>query len=239
MDRLVLVHGFTQTGASWRPVRTLFESAGHDVDTPDAPGHGDRAAEPADLWRGAEVLAAGRARSTWVGYSMGGRLALHIALAHPPCVERLVLVGTSPGLAGEPERAARRAADEALAGRVLEIGVAPFLDEWLAQPLFASLPPEAADKDARLANTADGLAASLRLASTGAQDSLWDRLGEITVPTLLVVGGNDGKFRDLAFAMAQRLPQAAVVELGGCGHACHLEAPERFADAVIDFIEDN
>lgn len=239
MARLVLVHGFTQTGASWAPVRALLEAAGHGVDAPDAPGHGARAASPADLWRAADMLTAGVTRATWVGYSMGGRLALHVALAHPGAVDRLVLVGTTPGLADPGERAARRAADEKLADHLLDVGVATFLDEWLAQPLFASLAPDAADKTSRLTNTAEGLAASLRRAGTGAQDSLWDRLEQIDVPTLLVVGGDDAKFRDIAFAMASRLPDAAIVELGGCGHACHLEAPERFADAVLDFVEDN
>ncbi|HVE94581.1 MAG TPA: alpha/beta fold hydrolase [Acidimicrobiales bacterium] len=239
MARLVLVHGFTQTGASWSPVRTLLEAGGHTVEAPDAPGHGTRAGTPMDLWRGADVLAGDVQRATWVGYSMGGRLALHVALAHPEVVERLVLVGSSPGIATAAERAARRAADAELAGHLLDVGVSAFLDEWLAQPLFASLPSDAADRASRLTNTAEGLAASLRLAGTGAQDSLWDRLDQIDVPTLLVVGGDDAKFRNLAFAMAAGLPDATIFELGGCGHACHLEAPERFADAVLEFVEAN
>lgn len=237
MARFVLVHGFTQTGASWAPVAALLEAAGHEVVTPDAPGHGERSDYPTDLWDGALGLASQCGQATWVGYSMGGRLALHVALAHPDAVERLVLVGATPGIADDAERAARREADEALAARLEEEGLDAFLERWIAQPLFATLAAESAGLEARRTNTVAGLAASLRLAGTGAQDSLWDRLAEIKVPVLLAVGGLDTKFRAIAFAMAERLADATVVELGGCGHACHLEAPDRFVDAVLDFIE--
>jgi len=219
-------------------VADLFRSAGHDVEAPDAPGHGARSDNPTDLWTAALGLSAECGRATWVGYSMGGRLSLHVALAHPDAVERLVLVGASPGLRDDEERDARRRADEALAIELERDGIDAFLELWLAQPLFSTLSVEGADLAARRANSVEGLAGSLRLAGTGAQEPLWDRLHEIGVPVLLVVGGLDGKFRDLAHAMSERLPDATVVELGGCGHACHLEAPERFADAVLDFMGD-
>ena len=238
MARLMLVHGFTQTGASWAAIADMLRSAGHEVITPDAPGHGTRGDAPANLWDGALGLSAECGPGTWVGYSMGGRLALHVALAHPDVVQRLVLVGATPGIVDDDERAARVQADEELAVSLERDGVDAFLERWLTQPLFASLPPEAADVGARRANTVAGLAGSLRLAGTGAQEPLWDRLGEIAVPVMLVVGGDDAKFRDLAFRMAERLPDATVVELGGCGHACHLETPERFVDALRDFLDD-
>lgn len=238
MARFVLVHGFTQTGASWDPIAEELRDADHDVQTPDAPGHGARADHPANLWDGALGLAAQCGTGTWVGYSMGGRLALHVALAHPDAVERLVLVGATPGITDDDERARRAGADEETALRLEAQGLDAFLEEWLAQPLFATLASDAAALESRRTNTVAGLAASLRLAGTGAQEPLWDRLSEITAPVLLVVGGLDAKFRDLAFAMAERLPDATVVELGGCGHACHLEAPERFVDALADFLHD-
>src|SRR5690606_23536537 len=110
--------------------------------------------------------------ATYVGYSMGGRLALHLALARPDLVRRLVLIGATGGIDDEDDRAARRAADERLAAHLEQVGVATFVDEWLAQPLFAGLSPTAAARDERLANTAEGLASSLRLAGTGTQEPL-------------------------------------------------------------------
>jgi len=93
--RLCLVHGFTQTGASWEPVAAHLRGAGHDVVTPDAPGHGAKASAPAGLWDGARALADEVGPAVWIGYSMGGRYALHVALAEPAVVTRLVVVSAT------------------------------------------------------------------------------------------------------------------------------------------------
>jgi 2-succinyl-6-hydroxy-2,4-cyclohexadiene-1-carboxylate synthase len=162
---------------------------------------------------------------------MGGRVALHAALARPRLVERLILVGASPGLATEPERAERRAADEALADRIEAIGVEAFAAEWAALPLWEGQPERvraAANAD-RLRNSAGGLAAALRGLGTGALPSLWDRLGELAMPVTLVAGEHDGKFRALAERMAERVPRADLVVIPGTGHAPQLERPELVA----------
>src|SRR5690606_35878116 len=115
-------------------------------------------------------------RASYVGYSMGGRLVLQAALSRPELVERLVLIGATPGIEDAGERAERRARDDELAAHVVEVGVDAFIDEWVAQPMFAGLPVDSDCDAARRANTAEGLAASLRGCGTGAQPSLWGRL---------------------------------------------------------------
>ena len=196
---LVLLHGFTQTRQSWR--RTAAELGGRfHVLAPDLPGHGQAASRPASFPACAAyvralaadppaALSAGvprdRARRfALCGYSMGGRIALYTALALGERVERLVLVGASPGLADPAERAARRAADEALAARIEAIGVEAFAREWGAQPLFAGQPERvaAAAHADRLRNTPAGLAAALRGLGTGVMEPLWDRLGGLAMP---------------------------------------------------------
>jgi len=177
---------------------------------------------------------AGPGGVTLAGYSMGGRIALHYALARPGWVARLVLVGASPGLADAGERAARREADEALAERIEQDGVAAFAEEWEAQPIFAGRPPavaEAARAD-RLRNDAAGLAAALRGLGMGAMEPLWDRLGEVGVPVRLVVGERDAKFRAIAERMAELLPDVRVVVVQAAGHAAHLERPAIVAEAI-------
>jgi 2-succinyl-6-hydroxy-2,4-cyclohexadiene-1-carboxylate synthase len=223
MSRVVLVHGFTQTGASWAAIADGL--ADHEVVAPDQPGHGARAAAPADLVASADLLAP-LGPAMFVGYSMGARVALHLALRHPAAVHGLVLLGGTAGIEDADERAARRASDEALADRIEAIGTSAFLDEWLAQPLFAGLPD-----DGRGARTSDaaGLAASLRLAGTGTQEPLWDRLGELQMPVLVVAGERDPKFR----ALGQRLvagmgPNAELALVPDAGHAAHLERPDAF-----------
>jgi 2-succinyl-6-hydroxy-2,4-cyclohexadiene-1-carboxylate synthase len=237
-----MLHGFTQTGGCLGPVADAL-SADHTVVRPDLPGHGDatRLAQK-DLWATASHLATAigptlDGPSVWFGYSFGGRVALHVALAHPEVVSGLVLVGTTAGIRDDAERAARAAADRELADHVEEVGVETFLDEWLAGPLFAGLPEEARFVEERRRNTAAGLAGSLRHAGTGAMDPLWDRLGEITVPVLLLTGAGDPKFTAIAQELAVGLPAAEVVVVADAGHAAHLEQPAAVADVVVPFCE--
>jgi len=147
---------------------------------PDAPGHGGSAHIEANLWATADLLAGlVPGAASWAGYSMGGRAALHVALAHPEKVARLVLISTSAGIEDQAARSARQAADEDLAKRVEVEGVESFLNFWMSQPLFATLSPEQAGHEARMVNTPAGLASSLRLAGQGAQEPLWARLAEL------------------------------------------------------------
>ncbi|MEY2399714.1 MAG: 2-succinyl-6-hydroxy-2,4-cyclohexadiene-carboxylate synthase [Actinomycetota bacterium] len=238
MARLILVHGFTQTAASWDAIEYRLTALGHDVVALDAPGHGSHHDTHLGLWPAADLLAAEGGAGTWVGYSMGGRLALHIALSHPDVVERLVLVGATPGIETAVERIERQASDDLLAEELERDGIEAFLSRWLAQPLFASLPDDSAGMDARRSNTVAGLAASLRLMGTGAQEPLWDRLHEIVAPTMLVVGALDEKFSAIAQRMTAAMPDAHVASLIGCGHACHLEAPDAFVGAVDSFVNE-
>jgi 2-succinyl-6-hydroxy-2,4-cyclohexadiene-1-carboxylate synthase len=169
--RVVLLHGFTQTRASWRPVAERLGASGpYELVAVDAPGHGGSPPRRGGIPAAAADLAAVGGRAAYVGYSMGGRICLRLAPDRPDLVRALVLIGASAGLADPAERARRRAADEALAARIERDGVERFLDHRLAQPLFATLPPAAAGRAERLANTPAGLAAALRQLGTGHGD---------------------------------------------------------------------
>lgn len=233
--RFVLAHGFTQTARSWDTFRQMLSRRLPEVDVVavDLPGHGD-APPPADidLWASAQRLVDAGGVGTYVGYSMGGRVALHAALAHPAAVERLVLIGATAGIDDPAERAARRDADERLADHIEEVGVATFIDEWLANPLFAGLTERTALRSDRLRNEAAGLAASLRATGTGTQTSLWDRLGDIECPVLVLVGERDAKFNELGRRLVDGIPDAELVVVAGAGHSVHLEQPEPTADAI-------
>jgi 2-succinyl-6-hydroxy-2,4-cyclohexadiene-1-carboxylate synthase len=232
-DRVVLVHGFTQNRRCWGPVDQLL-ATDHELVALDAPGHGTASDVELDLGAGASFLADAGGRGTYVGYSMGARFCLHVALARPDLVERLVLISGTAGIEDATERTARRVADEARAEHLLEVGVAAFLDEWLALPLFAGLAPERAHRPEReAANTAAGLASSLRRAGTGTQIPLWDRLAELTMPVLVVSGADDARFTALGRRLADSVgPNAEHVVVEGAGHTVHLEQPERFVAAL-------
>ncbi|MGI8492267.1 MAG: alpha/beta fold hydrolase [Acidimicrobiales bacterium] len=235
-DRVVLLHGFTQSGRTWRPVAERLARR-HRVVTVDAPGHGGSAAVSAGLWDGAAMMAQAGGGGSYVGYSMGGRFALHLALAHPELIERLVVASATGGIDDPVEREARRAADEALAERVEAEGVEAFVRWWLGRPLFSTLPPEAAEVGSRLESTASGLADSLRRCGTGSQGPLWDRLSALEMPVLAVAGELDGPYVRLAERLVAAIGNnASLAVLGGAGHACHLERHEEFADVVERFL---
>lgn len=235
--RLVLMHGFTQTGRSWATI-TADLAQDHEVVTVDAPGHGRSGAVDADLPTAAALLGAAGGRAVYAGYSMGGRLALHLAVAEPELVQGLVLLGVTAGIDDPPERAARRAADEALADDIERGGVDAFLVRWLAGPLFAGLAPEAAELDDRRTNTAAGLAMSLRRCGTGTQEPLWDRLSALTMPVLVLAGEHDTKFTALGHRLAEPLARGTFAAIPGAGHAAHLEQPEAFLGVLRPWLAD-
>jgi 2-succinyl-6-hydroxy-2,4-cyclohexadiene-1-carboxylate synthase len=209
----------------------------YEVVRVDAPGHGRSASLAHDMVEGARLLGQAGGTATYIGYSMGARLCLHLALARPQQVSALVLIGGTAGIEDPTERRTRRRDDEALAVELEQVGVAEFVRRWLARPLFAGLDETTAGVGARLENTVAGLAASLRLAGTGAQEPLWARLSELAVPVLAVAGEKDDAFRARAEAMAAAIgPNAEVAVVPGAGHAAHSEAPEAFLAIVHRFL---
>lgn len=235
-ERVAAIHGFTQSSRSWERFAAALGS-GYEVVAVDAPGHGRSSEVRADLPSGAELIGRTAGRANYVGYSMGGRLALHLALARPELVSRLVLVSATAGIDDPLERAHRRSSDEELARKVERWGVPRFVEWWLSRPLFATLPPEAAELTSRLVNSPAGLASSLRLAGTGTQEPLWDRLGSLEMPVLVTAGALDKAYRQRAERLAAGIGNnASLVVIEGAGHACHLEREADFAKLVRDFL---
>ncbi len=232
---LVLVHGFTNTGACWQPVLAHVGQRYRAL-APDIRGHGTAAErEPVTLDAViADIAALAPPRFTLCGYSMGGRIALHVALALPGRVERLITIGASPGIADAAQRAARRADDEALAARLERITIGEFAEQWGRTPVLAGAPAEvaAAAHADRLRSTPAGLARALRGLGTGALPPAWERLGELTMPALFLAGERDRKFAAIAREMAGAVRDARTEIVPGAGHAAHLEAPAFVAGAI-------
>ncbi|MGB8858856.1 MAG: alpha/beta fold hydrolase [Ilumatobacteraceae bacterium] len=233
---ITFVHGFAQTGNSWKPIAEWFAEQGFLATVVDLPGHGDSANVRADLRRTADMLAAIGATGSYVGYSLGGRACLHLALMYPHLAKRLVVIGANPGIADAGERAERREADDAIAARLQELGIEAFLDEWLAQPLFGGLQLTPEQRADRLRNTPEGLASSLRLAGTGAQGSLWPRLRELNMPVLALAGAQDHKYTAIAEQIADAVPLGSCQLIEGAAHAAHLQQPEAVTVAIAGLV---
>jgi len=235
-ETLVLLHGFAGTGRGWDPVIGELGRERYTALAPDLRGHGSQAGARPVTFEAitADVLAAAPARFTLGGYSMGGRIALAVALTAPERISRLVLVATTAGIEDAGERAARAAADQRLADEIEGADIDAFADRWLAQPLFAG-DDEAAEQRARAdiaRNTTAGLAAVLRGAGTGAMTPLWNRLGELTMPVLVLTGERDAKFTTIGERLTAAIPGAELAIVPGAGHALPRIAPAALAQAI-------
>ncbi len=246
---VVLLHGFTGSARGWARVTEALAGE-FTMIACDIIGHGQSdAPEGLDHYRMRQVAddlamlvqRVGYPRATWLGYSMGGRTALQVAVYRPDVVAALILEGASPGLRTEKERAERVASDEVLAQRLEADGVEPFTDYWQAIPLFAShasLPKDVwdAQRAGRLRNSVRGLANSLRGMGTGSQEGVHERLSEVRVPALLMAGEGDTRYTAVGHEMAAAMPDATMHVIAGGGHAAHLEQPERFTALVLEFL---
>lgn len=225
------LHGFTQTRDSWLPLLASLKSP-IQATLFDAPDHGDTTAS-LNLTQTAAAIAAEAPQHSLVGYSMGARMSLMAAVENPGLFPRLILISGTAGLDTEVERQQRRDSDEALARRIESIGVPAFIEEWLANPLFAGLSRDKARVTDRLTNSAHGLASSLRLCGTGNQPPLWEQLHALPMPVLIIAGDMDPKFCALADRMHSLIPHSDLHIVPGAGHTVHLEKTEACA-AVID-----
>lgn len=248
---LLLLHGFTGSARTWAGQIPAF-SQHFLVIMPNLPGHGDTESPLLPERYRIEQAAADMIalcdrweleRVHLLGYSMGGRLALYMALHYPVRFASLTLESTSPGLKTEEERAARRRSDEDLADRIEQDGLEAFVDYWEALPLWHSQQHSLSDearqvlRQERLHQQPQGLANSLRGMGTGAQPSLWPELANLTIPTQLIVGELDKKFVATNREMQTLLPDARLTVVPGAGHAVHLEKSEIFRQLVLEFLK--
>jgi 2-succinyl-6-hydroxy-2,4-cyclohexadiene-1-carboxylate synthase len=233
---LVWLHGFTQTKDSAHQFRSILAGT-NELLTLDLPGHGENAGISASLDESADLLADVLPIEPFMlgGYSFGARVALHFALHYPRRVSVLVVLGATRGIRDEHEREERRRSDESLANRIEAIGADAFLDEWLAQEMFSSLPNDALERAARSGDAA-GMANSLRFAGTGTQRWLAPELSALPMPCLAVAGALDQKFSLEATSIAAGIVNAHSKFVAGARHAAHLEQPTATAELVQSFI---
>ena len=243
---VLFLHGFLGSGQEWEEIISHLAERFRCL-TVDLPGHGRSASlDRRRSWsmentaKGAIALLEklGIHKCFLAGYSMGGRLALYLALHYPRYFAKVILESASPGLKTEPERRERIARDEQLARRLEAGDFREFLHGWYRQPLFQTLVQHPRFEEIfqnRLQNDPRGLAKSLRDMGTGAQPSLWEQLPGNKIPLLLVVGEKDAKFRALAGEMAEHCRAIRIETIAGCGHNVHFENAGAFAEALIKF----
>jgi 2-succinyl-6-hydroxy-2,4-cyclohexadiene-1-carboxylate synthase len=229
---VVFVPGFMQRGEAWAPVArrvaerypTLcLDFASHTLD------------ERLD-----ELRAAAEPGTAVVGYSMGGRLALHLAVREPERLAALVTVGATAGIEDEHARAERLRADEELATWMESASIEEVVARWEVQPVFAGQPPKVveAQRPGRLSHRPEQLASLMRTAGQGAPAPIWDRLGSLPMPLLALAGERDERYVEAARRMRELAPHGRAQVVRGAGHAAHLERPHAVARLVVRFLEE-
>ncbi|MDL4842558.1 2-succinyl-6-hydroxy-2,4-cyclohexadiene-1-carboxylate synthase [Aquibacillus rhizosphaerae] len=244
---VVLLHGFTGSSRVWDELVVNWKSKYRTISL-DLPGHGKSKVNTPismegfckDITELLEKLSIPKA--IFVGYSMGGRVALSFAMLYPNKVHSLVLESASPGLHQSHEQVARQAKDELLAKMLENEGLSTFIDYWTTIPLFESqkrLPKQKqlAIRSERINQTETGLASSLRGMGTGNQPSWWDQLAGLTIDVLLIVGELDEKFVKIAKEMDEIFKYSQLQLVADAGHAVHVEQTQKFVTIVSDFID--
>jgi 2-succinyl-6-hydroxy-2,4-cyclohexadiene-1-carboxylate synthase len=230
--RIRLIHGFTQTATSWNPVEARLPTD-WDVQALEVP-------DGLDFVATSEAIGhRGGGSGTWVGYSMGARLCLRLALDRPEVVQRLVLVSGTAGIRSAADRRARRTSDEQLASDLERDGVEVFLERWMQQRLFETLPrQDAMLEDRRRGNTVNRLVHQLRQLGQGTQEPVWDRLSTLEMPVLLVSGQWDRTYTDIADQMATAIgANATRLTIPKAGHSVNLERPDELAAELTTWLE--
>jgi len=238
---IVALHGFTQHGGMFEELAAKLP---WQVIAPDLPGHGTAVGMPPTFDSAVASVASAVGHRPLLGYSQGGRIALGVAIEHPHAVSHLILASSGPGIADHDRRRDRLESDAALADRIEREGLEPFIDDWLARPLFDGLLRRGSDwcerdRKLRLENSAAGVAAALRGMGQGSQPYYGDRLGELRMPVLVVVGGLDADYVAIGTRIASAVPDGIIITVEGAGHAVIGEAPDRVADEVVRFLVGN
>jgi 2-succinyl-6-hydroxy-2,4-cyclohexadiene-1-carboxylate synthase len=231
-----MLHGFGGTRHAWDDVSARLDPERYLPLALDLPGHGQASPQSSPITFGSSVeavLEASPERFALCGYSLGGRIALHVALAAPERISHLVLVSCSPGIEDDGERAERRVADMRLAEELERIPFERFIERWRTQPLFADDPSEVAERarEDQRRNEPHELAQAMRGLGTGEMVSLWARLGELAMPVTLIAGERDVKFRAIGERMVALMPDAHFAVVPG-GHALLLENADDLAQLL-------
>jgi 2-succinyl-6-hydroxy-2,4-cyclohexadiene-1-carboxylate synthase len=244
---VTLLHGFTQRGRSWREVISKMPD-GYMWVVPDLRGHGETQTKPGapcsmDACAGDLLMLwnhLGIAQTHLAGYSMGGRLALHVAARHPTRVLSLCTIGAHAGL--EPEaRLGRQQGDEGLAQRIESDGLEAFVNYWSGLSLFAGLQRRGPGflsqvRAERLDNRVAGLACSLRGMGAGAMEPLWDELSRVEFPCTFVAGQLDHGYVASARRLFATVPHGRVEIVARAGHPAHLERPDAFSRVLASHL---
>jgi 2-succinyl-6-hydroxy-2,4-cyclohexadiene-1-carboxylate synthase len=245
----VFLHGFMGSADDWQDVINSITDNYYCLAF-DLPGHGLTKVKSIDEYK---IQTCAQQLVEWLelniknkfdlcGYSMGGRLALYMAVNYSDRIKKVIIESASPGLKTKEERQNRIQIDNLRAKRILMESLDQFLDDWYELPLFDNINKESDDYksmiERRLKNNPILLAKSLLHMGTGNQPSLWDQFDKIKSQLLLIVGEKDDKFKMIAGEIADNCYNAKMKIIPDSGHTVHLENKDTYIKEIIDFLKE-
>lgn len=246
---ILALHGFTGCGADFTPLEAQL--GGHWI-CPNLPGHGPNPEMDCSPQRTIDLIDAlyneisSEDTRILLGYSMGARAALLHATEFPEKWDKLILIGSNPGIEDEAKRAARRTADQELSDSILKDGIPVFLDRWQETPLIKSQKSIRFEwletmRSNRLQHQPEGLSNNLQMFGQGSVPNLWTRLDRLTMPVCLITGALDSKYTGIAkrFITALSNPHSTHCIIEDAGHMPHLERPEPTNRLIENFLSDD
>jgi 2-succinyl-6-hydroxy-2,4-cyclohexadiene-1-carboxylate synthase len=243
---LLFLHGFLGSSQDWTEITDALCLDFFCVAL-DLPGHGNSLEDDEAIYRMPNLAAyIVDLLQTWstkkwkiVGYSMGGRLALYLAIHYPDIFDKAVMVSASPGLEKEDERLKREYEEKLLVQDLLQNTFEQFLKKWYQQPLFSSLSQKENFLkmwERRLKNSPQYLSKSIQYMGLSKQASLWQLLGGCLVSLQFVCGDLDEKFVELNKQMCRLSSHANLTVITDCGHSVMLEVPDKLMKILKLFL---
>ncbi len=238
---LICIHGFLGQTRDWDPILPMaYHSVRVDLFSSQAQVKFPRIKAPQkDLknlgsWMN-KTLKDLKTPRILIGYSLGGRLALHALLSHPTPWSGAVLISTHPGFSENTEKQKRVKADEVWAKRFEEDSWDSVIQDWNNQPVFLKSKPSPYRHGPEFSRKS--LAHALRCYSLGKQNLL-EQLHELSVPTLWIYGDLDLKFKQIHKELSLKaLPLVKTLSIPSAGHRVLFEQAEKVQQALVEYLE--
>jgi 2-succinyl-6-hydroxy-2,4-cyclohexadiene-1-carboxylate synthase len=241
LPSLLLLHGFMGSGADFRPAISTIAQYFHCICV-DLPGHGQTLIDDHDFVSTAEqILAIAPDNCYLLGYSLGGRLAMYLALHYPDRWQKVILESVSFGLPTAQMRQERQRQDSAIARKLRQpdLDFTAFIQNWYQQAVFTGLNQHPNFPEliaSRSNNNPLLLARSLETIGLGQQPYLGKLLPTNEIPLLLLVGERDPKFVEIGHQINQSCPQSEMIVVPNCSHNVHFQQLDLWLKAVLEFL---
>ena len=237
VTKLFCIHGNFQAPSVWKPLAENLKTRNVNLDVIPINLENysiDGFNRWVDDFCDSVQTLAGQEKSFLLGYSLGGRLALHASLHNSNLWQGIIIVGADPGLESQEEKRLQLDKDRNWAERLRREPLEKLVDEWDAQSVFCGIGNQAPRNLGEM--DPDRLSHQFEVFSKGIQQNLVPKLAELKRPPVLFVSGEkDHKYQGIGEKLAKSTSIVKVQVIADAGHRVPWENPKSFVQVLIDF----